>query len=47
MKTCLPLAVILGLLLAAGCASTPESRIHRNQAYFDSLPVADQSFHEM
>ncbi len=43
MKTCLPLAVILGLLLAAGCASTPESRIHRNQEFFDTLPVADQA----
>jgi len=34
-----------GLPLAGGCATamTPEGRIERNRAYFDSLPVAVQA----
>ncbi len=32
----------LALLLLMGCA-TPESRIHRNQEYFDTLPEAAQT----
>jgi hypothetical protein len=31
------------LLLLAGCATTPASRIQQNQELFDSLPVADQA----
>ena len=31
------------LLLAAGCASTPDQRIQKNQDLFNALPVADQA----
>ena len=35
-------AAALALLLA-GCATTPESRIHQNRELFDALPVAAQA----
>lgn len=41
-----PMAWAVGALCLAGlagCASTPESRIAANQAYFDGLPVAAQA----
>ena len=44
MKTCPRLLPALPLLLLlAGCASTPDQRIQRNQELFDTLPVAAQA----
>ena len=39
-----PIWIVLPvLLLLAGCASTPSQRIEKNQAVFDSFPVAAQA----
>jgi hypothetical protein len=35
--------VLPGLLLLAGCATTPSQRIEKNQALFDTLPLADRA----
>jgi hypothetical protein len=36
-------AVVVAGLMAAGCASTPESRIEKNRPFFDSLPLEKQA----
>jgi hypothetical protein len=43
LRLSLPLLALLLALLLAGCASTPDSRIHRNPEIFDALPVAAQA----